>query len=308
PADHSRRARRGRDRPASDQAADDAFGRHALNFAPQKSQSAWLSGLLRARALGGDAFARWLLAQRPPWARLQTLDVPIAPLALYAWFSERPDTQAGARIRERWSAEMRLQTAAHRAEAWFCELWMEQIWPPEGSLWRQPRTLGGLTFTLLAPSAEAFRREGAEMRNCLEGYGVVAGMQASLVFSVKRKDRSVATIEIVEHRGKTERGSLAIRQCLGRANRKASPTVLREAAAWLAELEEARAEARRQSRRDPLIRPIDAAAWRAHFEPYLAAHPSLEKDAEPVLARPTKIFAALTWFGSRITAAPVPNA
>ncbi|MEL6978954.1 MAG: hypothetical protein AAGM38_09775, partial [Pseudomonadota bacterium] len=27
-----------------DPRADDAFGRHALNFAPQKSQSAWLSG------------------------------------------------------------------------------------------------------------------------------------------------------------------------------------------------------------------------------------------------------------------------
>lgn len=152
-------------------------------------------------------------------------------LTAWAWHA-RPGKHPSQRLlRKPWTETMGLRRAIDELGIWRRRIALaialddhpEDRWLREGSA-------NGYDFVaLLTP--EDFIRESETMENCLDQFSDHLEDGSSRIFSVRKKGRTVANLEISLH--ESEPSMPAIRQLRGRRNRKSRPEIWRATYAWL---------------------------------------------------------------------------
>ncbi|CFX60204.1 protein of unknown function [Candidatus Filomicrobium marinum] len=169
-------------------------------------------------------------------------------LTAWAWHAEREGTPGHQLVRKPWSSEMGLRKALDEVGIWRRRVALavalnsqkETDWLTEGSA-------NGYEFVALQ-TPEDFIRESDKMENCLDQFSDHMEGGLSRIFSIRKKGRTVANLEVAPH--DSEPTIAGIRQLRGRRNHKARPEVWRAAYTWLSEqpLRPPHAAARRSDR------------------------------------------------------------
>ena len=250
----------------------------------------WLRWVAYGSAAAGPAFALWL-AQQDVYGIASAGRTPLLPLAAYAWFSSSPGTVGRNLMRRPWSPHMQFEAALGETLAWldritldYCLGWFD------ANGWYREVYCGVYRFVPLL-SRRSLEEEGARMNNCVASYAFKVASGRSLIYSVRRGERRVATLEVVADR----RGVPTINQLLGPHNRQTPCDVKRTADAWLA-----------RRAKCPLSKPVDTPIfgaapiadqrWREVWKPFCAARPELATvlhSSEAGSARLRKDLAAL---------------
>lgn len=181
----------------------------------------WRFALWAARALSKDN--RFLLRSDG--------EIQFRLLTAWAWHAEEPATPGHRLLNKPWTPPMGLRRALDELAVWRRRTALAVALNARGrDTWLSDGSANGYQFFALQ-TPEDFIRESQTMENCLDQYADHFDSGFSSIFSVKRKGRSVATLEVGGHEG--EASMPAIRQLRGRRNRKAHPEVWRAAYAWL---------------------------------------------------------------------------
>jgi hypothetical protein len=243
--------------------ADRAFARRILNVMPSRFApgNLWLWQVLGARQAGDDEFALWLgreLADRDKTIESDAM----ALIAAFAWHSRRPAFIAARYIGRPWHAEMTLKSAAAETQDWLVRMSLDlsalQATSDEG--WLVAPHGDGYDFLPLETAAD-LAEEGRRMRHCAANYAQRVTSGASYVFSMRKGERRLATLEVCFPHGSHARPAIA--QISARGNRRPGADIAAAAAAWLE-------RARPTSLRSRDAQNLGALAWRLFWEPYLA--------------------------------------
>lgn len=177
---------------------DSALARRCLvNHLPQHPKHArnWFATIALAHAWADEAFVLWCAKHRPH--RTNNRDPGLRLLALWAWFSSRRDTPAGALIEKPWAPAMAWRAAVRAALAWRGRVDVVVnigAWPL-ADLWHQAGEAGGYAFTPLS-NAALVDAEAAAMENCLRNYSDDIAFGVSRIWSVRKDGVRVATLEV----------------------------------------------------------------------------------------------------------------
>jgi len=254
---------------------DQEFTRRIVNFLPTDSKSIgkWLAIVDVAAKAHSRAFALWAARNLHGFECPQTTD-GIAVVAVYAWYSARPDSEAGRWINKPWLLNMSLREAVSATSDWLIRLRFAFQRPAVVIAARPPRdnAVGVYHFHRLDWGASLIL-EGQKMRNCLDTYAgdLLCGNQ---VWSVRRGLDSVANLEIEFLDGSFAMPRLV--QLLGVQNDPAGDEVWRAAYRWLA---------RWQLCSVPVVVKeqacvIDPVLWQQLWQPYWQAQDKVEDKAE----------------------------
>ena len=221
---------------------DEVFNRKIVNLIPKEPEVAamWLQWLQAARADCSDDFALWIAAQKiysQDWADnfVRPIEPPILPLATFAWFSARKDEPASRLIERPWHARMGLGTAVANMAAWFDKLMLElSRADQQRGPGRYSKRKGKNRFSLLPlVTARELAEDGEAMNHCVATYASAVAQGHCRIFSVRRGNRRVATLELrwPNHRV----GRPIINQLLGHSNVAVDREVYLAVSDWLAQ-------------------------------------------------------------------------
>ncbi|MGE0748945.1 MAG: PcfJ domain-containing protein [Rhodospirillales bacterium] len=244
-----------------------AFRSRIANHLPQRPRQAapWFKAVAGASAWADEEIAAWagrealrLVGARAMWN--------LRRVCLWAWFSRRAGTRAGALVETAWRPDMSYDRASEEARAWMeaIELLLNLGDRPVADIWLCPAHVDGYDFVPL-DSAVEIMREGKAMRNCVVTYGDVVAHGRSRLWRVCRDGEPVATLEIVRqwHNPVPEISSL-----LGPLNRDVPADVWAAAGRWLDGHD-------LTGFRDLPVEwgsaPLDRAVWTALWRPYWLA-------------------------------------
>jgi hypothetical protein len=175
----------------------EGFRCRIANHLPQRRSFAdsWLDGVAFAAQWSDAEFALWVASLLAP--RRRTVGTRYLPsLALYAWYSRRPDTAAHRLIRKPWTSDMTGGTACSEAAQWQENLQLRlALGDRPLDPWHAEREVAGFEFVPLRTRAE-ISEEASVMRNCLCTYGYVLAGNSARVWSVRRQGERVATLSI----------------------------------------------------------------------------------------------------------------
>ncbi|MEE9589439.1 MAG: PcfJ domain-containing protein [Hyphomicrobiaceae bacterium] len=225
----------------------------------------WLKWVLEAYRECDHEFALWIACQ-DIFSGQASYAHQIAPLASFAWFSDRADTAAGALIVNRWTPKMSFVRAVDLAFNWIERIKSEVFLGTDGlsDTWLSGGRAAGYRFVPLTTNAE-LDKEGAAMNNCARAYADAIAQGRCRLFGVRRGCKHVATLEIQPHCGHP--GIPAIVQLLGPSNEEVPDRIWKAAFTWLA----------KQSRYGlpetyVLHAPVPiASVWRKLWRPYWCA-------------------------------------
>ncbi len=225
----------------------------------------WLDSVLFAERACGEDFAIWLAGQAvfQDGAPCEAM-FPI--LAAYAWFSKQAETEGHRYIVAPWRSEISFETALCAAKSWFNRVRLVLQLPP-GTIddcWLKPGTVNGFTFVPLLDHAEIFS-EAQAMQNCADQFAERLALGTCRLFSVRKVDQRVATLEIAQH--EREVGILSIRQLKARHNMPAGTDVWQAAYCWLARQDNLRRIPQLMSTRT-MSALLDQSAWQRILQPY----------------------------------------
>lgn len=245
----------------------EAFARRIAARLPDRPGKAgrWLNSVAFAAAAADEAFAVWT-AEQAAFHDSEASPRSFAILAAYAWFSRQPQTRAHELIVVPWRSEIAFDTALCAAKSWFNRMCLVLQLPP-GVLtdtWLEPSEAMGYRFVPLLDHA-ALIEESRAMHNCADQYSERLSREKCRLFSVRRGDSRIATLEIGPH--PREVGVLGIWQLKTRHNMPAPLDVWQAAYQWLAQQKELK-------RLPPLVageRAFDSETWRTLMAPYRAA-------------------------------------
>jgi hypothetical protein len=231
---------------------------------PEKS-GRWLTSVAFAASAADEAFAAWT-AEQSAFHDSEASPRRFAILAAFAWFSRQPLTRAHELIVVPWRSEIAFDTALCAAKSWFNRICLVLQLPP-GALtdtWLEPSEAMGYQFVPLLDH-DSLIDEARAMHNCADQYSERLSREKCRLFSIRRGDSRVATLEVGPH--PREVGVLGIWQLKTRHNMPAPVEVWQAAYHWLA-------QQRDLKRLPPLVsaeRGFDAETWRALMAPYRAA-------------------------------------
>jgi len=239
------------------------FARRIANHAPATPQSAalWLRHVGEAARAGDEAIAVWVaqeFARAPAKFEADRLHL----VCLWAWFSARPETLAGALCRKRWSPRLTFARAAQHAGDWLESV--EAVFdagPGAADGWLAPGRFGGFEFAPLLSAADLIAQARA-MRNCVRTYGSSLRSGYCRLWTVRRDGDDVATVEI----GLSGPGRfLVMSEARGRSNRDLPVEVERTIHEWV------RSQPLQQAPAASEAPGPDRAAWMAYWRPYWLA-------------------------------------
>ncbi|MBU1210606.1 MAG: PcfJ domain-containing protein [Alphaproteobacteria bacterium] len=229
--------------------------------------SCWLNWVSFAGQAGDDDFALWIAAQKPPFVRPVPVDrVPLRPLAVYAWFSNHGAGIASGLIEKPWQPTMRFETATAAMREWLDAI-AERFRPvpPRRGPGRYSRRHGnGLRMVPLRTGPQ-LREEGRVMEHCVATYVHLVAAGECLIFSVRKGETRLATMEIRRH---GQRKAYGILQLQGPGNSRVPEPVGSYAKSWVERYSADPASALLADDEEFQINP---AAWHQLFEPYAAA-------------------------------------
>ncbi|MBU2582985.1 MAG: PcfJ domain-containing protein [Alphaproteobacteria bacterium] len=256
------------------------FARQIAGRIPQNPAyaSCWLNWVSFAGTAGDEDFALWIAAQKPPFVRAVPINqVPLRPLALFAWFSIHGQGPARELIEKPWQPSMRFETATEATRRWLDSI-ASRFRPQRprrgpGRYSRQ-RKAAGLRMVPLRNGSQ-LRDEGRAMNHCVGTYAHLVASGECLIFSLRTGENRVATMEIRQNR---ELKAFYIVQLQGPGNVRVPAEVSNFAGAWVERYTADPATALVTDDEEFMVNP---AAWHQLFEPYAAAKGWTGLEAEP---------------------------
>ncbi len=240
----------------------------------------WLAWVLQAHALGGETFALWIAAQNI-YHDDEVAAEALLPLAAYAWYSVNAGETARGLIERPWTAEISFARAVMETRNLLLRIVLDHCRDDRGGSgrWFVPQRVSGLRFMPLRTLSDLVN-EGERMNNCVANYAELVAAGACLIYSIRRGNEHVATLEVRSFMGQTDRPIAA--QLEGPGNRPATEAVARAVSTWIS----------RQGRYPVAVAgqltgvPVDAARWSAVWQPYWTACPTAARYAkQPVGAQ-----------------------
>jgi hypothetical protein len=243
------------------------FARRIANHLPRspKRAAAWLRAVEHSARWGGEDVAVWVARE---FARDPSSTAPkiLRLVCLWAWMSTRTGLLASALSQRRWSPDMRFASAADAARVWIEDVRTACVLGTQGLAdgWLEPAEIDGLRFVPLLKAQELIE-EARAMRNCVRTYRQRLQTDRVRLWSLRRGEERVATIEIGgDYRGVD--AYLTVRQVRTRGNGNLAPEAQRAVLDWL----------RSQPLRDtpePLEgrAPVDRNVWISLWRPYWIA-------------------------------------
>lgn len=213
------------------------FNRNIANRIPSSHGLSpfWLEAILFAERAAEEDFAFWLAAQpHKCFDRPHGTHDAFVILAAYAWYSRHPEFEASQLIRTKWHPLMSFNTAMCASMSWLNRITLALAvhGPALQDCWLQPRKVRGFDIVPLQ-SCDEILAEARKMNNCIDQYARRLTGNLCRLFSIRRNNKSVATIEIGFHR--MEDNVLTITQLKGRRNVPVGTEIWQAAYAWLAE-------------------------------------------------------------------------
>jgi hypothetical protein len=251
------------------------FRRRIANHFPKRwaDAPAWLDHIAEAALWANDDVALWAAREAPPKQkqrdrkRRRTQAAQVPRVWFWAWFSARPETDAGAAIPSRWNSEMKWEAASNHAYRWSDAL-RTSLWLGANTVadpWLTAGEADGYTFTPLL-SATDLADESAAMTHCVGTYGERLVYNEGRVFSVRRDGARVATLYV---RGGYRSPYPHIEELSGVRNQAVSNEVWIAALRWM--LSQASLDAEPKRFEQSYKSTYNVAAWRALFRPYWLA-------------------------------------
>jgi hypothetical protein len=250
--------------------SSEAFDRAIVNLIPSRPESTamWLRWVLFGAEACTESFALWL-ARQSIYERDDAGRTPLLPLAAFAWFSQEGGRPASGFIKTPWHDIVRFGAAVVDARIWLERVvfgYCQDTSVRNGS-WFRTKTVGDYRFVpLLMP--EELSEEGDRMNNCVATYAAKVVTGSCLIFSVRRGEQRVATLEVARRQG----GAPFICQLLAAGNTDVPEEVRRASTVWLG-----RQGAYPSAMGDALAEmPIISSRWEAIWTPYAQAKPYLK--------------------------------
>ena len=272
------------------------FAKQIANRIPRYPAQAegWLNWVCFAGQAAHEDFALWIAARKPiAHGRRQMQQIPLRPLAAYAWYSRQPAGAARDLISKPWQPSMNFETAA-----WLTQQWIDQIAksflakrPRRGPGRYKRRPASGLTMVPLRTGMQ-LRDEGAYMCHCVADYIHLVANGDCQIFSIRENSLRVATMEI---RPTRKPGGYQIIQIQGPNNSRVVDPVIEFARAWVSRYEVDPSAALEGDLElydvkpgpwEYLWKPYKAAKGAQGFEPTVACLERLLADADLLLQRP----------------------
>jgi hypothetical protein len=207
----------------------DIYARQIVNHLPRRSRHAasWLQNVMNATASGDEAFAVWI--SRECGTRLEYVSM-LRKLALWAWFSLRPQTQGHHFVAKAWRPQMKLNAARAAANEWHGRLCLhitiaDAVLEPQ---WLQGTSMDGYDFVPLL-CANAIYEEARIMENCVRSYGADIAKNEERLWSVRKFGKRLATLSVgIDY----DLGLLSITQIKASKNKKVSRDTALAAMRW----------------------------------------------------------------------------
>jgi hypothetical protein len=241
-----------------------SFRRQIANHLPaRKVAPIWLRAVADAADLADEAFAVWIARELVRDKRSVNCK-RLRLVALWAWYSNHPDTFGHRMIEKRWTPDLQFPSALDAAFEWRTTITVHVNLgrEPLADMWLRPARLCGYEFKPLASGPEIVE-EAMAMGNCLRGYGCNVAHDQFRLWSVRQDGRRVATLSV------GFRGPLPnVTELEGPRNSEAPFEVWWAARQWLNTYD--------LSRTRPKIPawyslPLDRAAWLSLWRPYWLA-------------------------------------
>lgn len=178
---------------------DPAFTLQIANHLPAqpKEAAAWLETVAAAYTAAGAPFAIWAARQAGKFD-LRFGAQGALVIGLYAWYSARRDTVAGALIARPFSPGMCLEAARDGAAQWLEEMEMQLYADLRHARYAHvnPATsVDGITFTRLMTPQE-LRFEGQMMNHCVALYASDLAKGNTLIYSLSENGERIATLDV----------------------------------------------------------------------------------------------------------------
>jgi hypothetical protein len=256
------------ERPVGSVATGVAFGRKVIGRMPKEaSESAsWLQTHEVACAAGDEDFAYWIAGQQI-YAELFPGEVPVRPLAIFAWYSGKEDVRGRRLIERPWNKQMHFTAAVLQMGAWYDRVVTDLChFDTKRGPGRYSRRKRGSGYSMVPlRSAAELNEEGQFMDNCVGSYVGTVAARECLIYSVRRGSTRVATLEVRGERGM--RGAPRIAQLEGPGNTTAAPVIWASVNNWLAEQDATFLGQPASIAFDS----VDATRWKALWMPYVSA-------------------------------------
>lgn len=248
----------------------DMFAQKIAQRIPQNPAyaSCWLNWVSFAGLAGDHEFALWIAAQKPPFVRpVPVVQVPLRPLAVFAWLSNHGEGPARELIEKPWQPSMRFETATEAMRKWLDAIAQRfrPVRPRRGPGRYSRRNSGnGLRMVPLRTGPQ-LREEGRVMNHCVGTYAHLVASGECQIFSVRKGEIRLATMEIRRH---GQRKAYGIIQLQGPGNSRVPEPVPSFARSWVERYSNDPASALVADDEEFTIAP---AAWRQLWSPYADA-------------------------------------
>lgn len=211
----------------------ETFVRRISNQIPDDSDhnAMWLQWTLRGNAFCDESFALWIARQRFWHERGADAQI-LLPLAAFAWYSNAEGTTARGLIERPWTTEMSFAKALEATRSWFVRCLSDYCNDDQGvtGRWFVAQRCSGFRIVPLRTPTE-LTEEGNRMCHCVGDYANQVMTGACLIYSVRRGNDHVATMEVRPHWER--KGQPSIVQLRGPENENVGEDITRAATQWL---------------------------------------------------------------------------
>ncbi len=238
------------------------YAQQIVNHLPRRSRLAgrWLNNVMSACEYGDEAFAVWLARE---CGQERFYGSSLQQLALWAWFSARPNLLGYTLVDRPWRPEVKRLAARKAAREWRNRMCLhvtigDAVLEP---LWLEAKSVHGFDFVPLL-SASAIHEEAQSMENCVRSYGSDIATNSERLWSMRRDGGRVATLSVGNHH---DLDLLTITEIKGPKNARVSRDVAVAAKRWIDSIDVTTIEIGRKHRDDVLP---STGAWVQLFKPY----------------------------------------
>jgi hypothetical protein len=176
----------------------DAVRRHIPNHIPKSAKELpeWLDAVAEAYSVGDERIALWIAGEkrRDPKAIKPRL---LRRTCLWAWISYHASNDPQTLIVKQWQPSMSFTKANQTARTWLSSINIKAHTREQylKELWIEPATINGFDLVPLQ-TAHDFAEEAEAMNNCLADYAHNIEAYGGKVWSVRKNDVRMATLEI----------------------------------------------------------------------------------------------------------------
>jgi hypothetical protein len=234
------------------------------NQLPRSSKlaSIWLKAVADIARWGNDDVALWIARELLRNAKGVELD-RLRLLALYAWYSGRPDAIGHRFIRRAWHPGMGYSAVVKEAAEWRVSIALNlNLGDKPIDPWLEPHSVMGFDFVPLCSGIQ-ISQEAQAMRNCVREYGNALAHNRQRLWSIRRDGKCMATLSVGP---RYRQPILDIVQLRGPANAEAPKEIWVAARRWLAQHDLSAIEPKDiASGRAPLDRTTWIELWRPYW-------------------------------------------